>query len=149
MSNGRLPKEGSKWYLPPHTYRMVQHFCLSYMEMQKSIIDLSDEIDRIGLIKGQDMDGLPHGTDTTDPTQALAIRRKELIDKRSSELRKLRIIERAVEQTAFTGKQSLLLAVTQKHMTYERLRSFHGLPYGKNQFGRLKQQVYWRIAQEL
>lgn len=149
MSRGRLPKEGSKWYLPPKTYRMVEYFCLSYMEMQKNVIELSAEIDRIGLISGQALDGLPHGTDTTDPTQALAIRRKELIDKRSAELRKLRLIERAVEQTAFTGKQSLLLAVTQQHMTYERLRSFHSVPYGKNQFGRLKQQVYWRIAQEL
>lgn len=149
MPSGRLPKAGSKWYLPPNTYRMVQHFCLSYMEMQKNVIDLSDEIDRLGLISGQHMDGMPHGTDTANPTEQQAMRRKELIDKRNGELRKLRIIERAVERSAFSGKQALLLAVTQKHMTYERLRSFHGVPYGKNQFGRLKQQIYWRIAQEL
>lgn len=149
MPSGRLPKEGSKWYLPPNTYRTVQHFCLSYMEIQKKIIDLSDEIDRIGLVSGQHLDGMPHGTDVTNPTEQQAIRKKELIEKRDNELRKMRIIERAVERTAFTGRRELLMAVTSKHMTYERLRGLHGVPYGKNQFGRLKQQVYWRIAQEL
>lgn len=149
MPSGRLPNKGSKWYLPKHTYMMVQHFCLSYYELQKDVIELSDEIDRIGLVSGQALDGMPHGTDVTDPTERQAIRRKELIDKRNAKLTKIRIIERAVERTAFTGRKELLWAVTNKNMTYERLRSLHGCPYGKNQFGRLKQQVYWRIAQEL
>lgn len=149
MPSGRLPKEGSKWYVPPHTYQMVQHFCLSYMEMQKEALDLHSEIQQIGLISGQDLDGLPHGTDTTDPTQQKAIRRKELQKRLAEKLRKIRLIETAVEDSCFTGRQEMLWAVTNKNMTYERLRALHGCPYGKNQFGRLKQQVYWRIAQKL
>lgn len=149
MPSGRLPKEGSKWYVPPHTYQMVQHFCLSYMEMQREIVDLSNQIDSIGLVSAQALDGMPHSTEATDPTERQAILRKELIDRRNDKLRKLRIIERAVEESCFTGRKEMLWAVTNKNMTYERLRALHGCPYGKNQFGRLKQQVYWRIAQKL
>lgn len=149
MPSGRLPSPKSKWYLPPETYKSVQHFCLSYMELQKEVIDLSGEIDRIGLVSGQALDGMPHGTDTTDPTQKNALRRKELANRRDNILRKIRIIERAVEETCFTGRKTMLWAITNKGMTYERLRSFHGCPYGKNQFGRLKHQIYWRVAQKL
>lgn len=149
MPSGRLPKQGSKWYVPEETYKMVQHFCLSYMEMQKAVVDLHTEIQQLGLVSGQALDGLPHGTDTTDPTQQQAIRRNELIQRMNDKLRKIRIIERAVEESCFTGRQEMLWAVTNKSMTYERLRALHGCPYGKNQFGRLKQQVYWRIAQKI
>lgn len=148
MPSGRLPSPKSKWYLPPDTYRSVQYFCLSYMELQKEIIELSDEIDRIGLISGQALDGLPHGTDTTDPTQKQAMKRRELVKRRDKALRKMRIIERAVEESCFTGRKAMLLAVT-SNLSYERLKLTHGCPYGKNQFGRMRQQIYWRVAQKI
>lgn len=149
MPSGRLPSPKSKWYLPPETYKSVQHFCLSYMEMQAELVELQKQIDTIGLIRGQHLDGMPHGTDISNPTLRQAILREDLERRRDRTRNKIKLIENTVDKVAFTGRRQLLWAVTNRYMTYERLKGLHGVPYGKNQFGRMKQEVYWRIAQEL
>ena len=150
MPHGRLPKPGAKWYLPEETFRMVQHFCRSYKEIKKNVKELNDEIDRIGLMSGQNLDGMPHGTDITDPTSSQAIKRQELEHKRDAELNKITIIERAVQRSDPGGLGPwLFMAVTDKNMTCICLQTKYGMPCEKNAFSLLRREIYWRVAQEL
>ena len=149
MPSGRLPSQKSKWYLPPNTYQMVQYMCLSYFEMQQKAMDIQAKLETIGQIKGQCLDGMPHGTDITDPTERLAEEKLRLDRELSGTLWKISLIEKAVDKTTFSFRKQLLWAVTNRSMTYERLRGLHGMPVSKNIFGKMKQEVYWRIAQEL
>ena len=135
MPRGRFPKPGSDWYLPPETYQMAQHFCLSYKEIEQEIMKLNS-------LRSPNLDGMPHGTNVSDPTPSEAIRKAELE-------KKLYIITESVNETTVTGRWWLFRAVTMKHMSFERLKQIHGCPFGKNQFGKLKREVYWRVAQKL
>ena len=133
MSRGRLPKHGSDYYLPEETYRMVQHFCYSYGEMRKEALSL------VGL-KSPVIDDMPHGTGTSNPTERDGVRLAELD-------RKCKIIENACKEAG--GGPWLWKAITDKKMCYRELRDKYGCPYGHNQFGRLKQLVYWKVSKEI
>ena len=127
---GRLPKKGSEYYLPEETYRMVQHFCYSYKEMRREALAITG-------LKSPNMDGMPHAPGVSNPTERDALRLAELD-------RKCKIIE-----DACNGNPWIWKAVTDKRMSYRELRDKYGCPYGHNQFGRLKQLVYWRVSKQI
>lgn len=134
MSRGRLPKQGTDYYLPEETYRMVQHFCYSYGEMKREALSL------VGL-KSPVIDDMPHGTGISNPTERDGIRLAELD-------RKCRIIEDAVREVSPVGDW-LFMAVTDKRMSYRELRDKYGCPYGHNQFGRMKHIVYLKVSKKI
>lgn len=134
MPKGRLPKEGSDYYLPPETFRMVQHFCYSYNEMK-------EELESMGILRSPVIDDMPHGTNVGNPTERLGTRRAELS-------RKIDIIDHACKEVSQTGYMWLWKGVTDKNMSYRVLRE-NGMPYGHNAYGAMKRMVYWKVAQEI
>lgn len=134
---GRLPKEGSDFYLPEHTYRMVQHFCLSYQEMQKERSDMT-------VLRSPLLTDMPHGTNVSDSTAREAMRLEDLT-------RKIDIIDTAISDTAKEtspeGMKWLRMAVTQGKSFRELI--LLGCPFDHNVFGKMKRLVYWKVAQEI
>ncbi len=130
---GRLPKEGSDLYLPEHTYRMVQHFCMAYREMVKERNDIS-------VLRSPVIDDMPHGSGTSDPTAREAVRLTELT-------RRIDIIETAIRETS-SGNRWLFLSVTEGK-SYRELVTDYGCPYDRNAFTRMRRSVYWKVAQEI
>lgn len=131
---GRLPLQGSEYYLPEETYRMVQHFCFSYKEMQTELMTLEG-------LRSPVIDDMPHGTTVGNPTERIGMRRAELS-------RKIDIIDTACREVSQAGYMWLWKGVTDKSMSYRALRE-KGMPYNHNQYGAMKRKVYWKVAQEI
>lgn len=134
MARGRIPKKGQDHYLPAETYRMVQHFCLSYGELKQAASDIRS-------LRSPVIDDMPHGTGVSNPTEKEGMRLAD-ID------RKIRVIENAIRDASPDGAKWLFLAVTQDK-SYRELRCEYGCPYNHDAFWRLKRLVYWKVAQEI
>lgn len=135
MSHNRAPKPGSKWYLPYNTYRMVVDFCYTYGEMQDKLKDLDGQH---AIVR----DGMPRGNEMRDPTERDGIKRAELT-------RKIDIIESSVRETSRSFQTWLLNGVTNRDLTYTMLRDLYGLPCGKNEYSKMRREVYWRVSEKL
>lgn len=132
---GRTPKQGSGYYLPEETYRMVQHFCYSYKEMKQEAMDIQS-------LKSPVIDDMPRGTGVSNPTERDGMRLAELD-------RKCRIIEDAVKDVCPEGWKWLFLGVTDRTASYRELRVKYGIPYGHNIYGRMKKLVYWKVSKKI
>ena len=141
MGHNRAPKQGSKWYLPYDTYRYVVDFCYAYGDMCRRLEDLDGK-------HSHAQDGMPRGSETSDPTYKEAVRRMKLSEK-------IRIIEDAVEtavpeeEYGKTMKYHLFLGVTKRGITYKYLYTKLGMPCGHTQFSELRRKVYWLIAERI
>lgn len=131
---GRLPREGSECYLPEHTYRMVQHFCLSYKEMLK-------ERNEMMVLRSPMLTDMPHGTDISDSTAKEAMRLAELT-------KKIDIVDKAIRETSLEGEKWLRMAVTEGK-SYRELATQYGCPYDHRAFGKLRRLVYWKVSKEI
>lgn len=136
MPHNRSPKPGSKYYLPKYTYKTVVNFCLQYHELkdQLSIID--------GFHSGSN-DGMPHGTNTSDPVSSDAIKRAEIQGK-------IEIIESAVRENV-TGvlQHYILMSITNENIGYQYLRTNYNIPLGQKQFSNLRRKVYFAVAKKI
>lgn len=132
---GKLPQEGSDLYLPKHTYRMVQHFCLSYGEMKKERNDIT-------VLRSPLLSDMPHGTDVSDSTAKEAMRLEELT-------RKIDLIDHAILEAAKEDS-----AVEWLHQAVTEGKSYRdlvlmGCPYDHNVFGKMRRLVYWKVSKEI
>lgn len=134
MSHNRAPKPGSKWYLPYDTYKYVVSFCYAYHDMKDRLKDLDGQ-------HSHELDGMPRGTETGDPTSKEAIKRAMLQEK-------IDIIEYAIIDTDPFMFDWLLEGVTMRHTYYDDLVA-KGLPCSKNYYSELRRQVYWRVAERI
>ena len=141
MSHNRAPKPGSKWYLPFDTYKYVVNFCYAYGDMKQKYGDLDGQ-------HAHQQDGMPRGTETSDPTSSEGMRRANLGQKIST-------IEKAVDTVvpeSVYGKEmrlQLFLGVTKRGITYTYLSKKLGMACTKNEYSELRRQVYWIIAERI
>lgn len=133
MRKTRPPKETNKYYLPKHEYWMTVHFCMGYGDYKRQLAELDGQ-------KGVAYDGMPHGTDVTDPTAEIAERRQKLQEK-------IDLIEETVRAVAPNIYEYMLLGVTTE-CNFEYLVSL-GIPCGNNYYITRYREIYWRIAQEI
>lgn len=137
MPYNRVPKKGSKWYLPPYRYKTIVNYCLDYKRMKKEYAELS-------VMKGLCMDGMPHGTTPGNPTERLGVRALMLsynVD----------IIEGCVREATRDYPALydwILVGVTDDRATYDRLR-MDGMPLNKNAFSDRRRQVYYLISEKI
>ena len=132
MPRNRIPKRSSKWYLPKYEYRMVVNFCLSYYSVRERLAGL-------GGIRAQALDGMPHGTDTSDPTQREAMLRSWLTDK-------IVLIESTVREVCGDMLyQPMMMAVTRDDVTIDQIMARYSVPMGRVQFINLRRKVYWTM----
>ena len=135
MSHNRSPKMGSKWYLPHDTYKYVVSFCYAYKDMKRRLKDLDG-------MHSHEQDGMPRGTDTSDPTAEEAMKRMKLQDN-------IDIIEHAVIDTDPFLYDWLLEGITKRNVSYSYLKAKKQIPCGKNTYSELRRQVYWRVAERI
>ena len=136
MPHNRSPKPGSKYYLPKYKYKTVVNFCLQYHE-------LKDELRSIDGWHSGSNDGMPHGTNTSDPVANDAIRRAEI-------QKKIDIIEESVRECV-TGimQEYILKSITTEYIGYQYLDTMFNIPMGKNQFSDLRRKVYYQISKKI
>lgn len=136
MPHNRAPKLGAKWYLPRNEYRYVVAFCLTYKDLRQKLQDLNGW-------HSHDMDGMPRGSGTGDPTQREALERVKIQTK-------LDIIESCVRECA--GEKlyrPMLIAVTRDDMPLWRLKMDFEFEMGSRQFSNLRRKIYYKISKEL
>lgn len=131
----RLPLKQSKYYLPPETYRMVKYFCYSYGEMRREALTIQG-------LHSPVMDGMPRGSGVSNPTERDGMRLAELG-------RKMRVIEEAVRETSPGEHNWLFMVVTDRSKPWSVLHDQYGCQISRRRMGRLRQEVYWKVAQEI
>lgn len=135
MPHNRAPKPGAKYYLPKYRYKTVVNFCLQYQELKEELKHLD------GWHSGRN-DGMPRGNNVSDPTYSDAVRRKELQEK-------IDIIESSVREAAGFLYAYMLPGVTDENMTYNKLRTIHGIPVNHKEFSLLRRKVYYMISKKM
>lgn len=135
MKKTRPPKRNNKFYLPKHEYWMTVHFCMNYGEYKRKLAELDGQ-------KGVVYDGMPHGTDVTDPTAVIAEKRQKIQGK-------IDIIENAIKDVDPNLYEWLLLGITGDGYSYRYLHDHLGMPCGKDYYIKKYREVYYRIAQEI
>lgn len=136
MPHNRSPKLGAKYYLPKAEYKYVVSFCLTYDELRKKLVQLNGW-------HSKPLDGMPHGTTKTNPTEAEALERLKVSQK-------IMLIEQAVLECA--GKdlyRPMLFAITKEDIPLWRLKQDFGMKMGHNQFSDLRRKIYFTIAKHL
>lgn len=135
MSKNRKPMIGSKYYLPEHTFKMVVEFCYSYAELKEKYVS------ELGT-KAQHLDGMPHGTDTTDPTYVSA-------ERNTRTLAKIKLIEDTVMDCVGEVLYfPMLRTVTDKSCTWDTVQRA-GAPLNRNEWILLKRMIHYEVAKKL
>lgn len=136
MPRNRIPKPSSKYYLPKYEYRTVVNFCLSYWSVRERLAGM-------GGVRAQALDGMPHGTDLSDPTAREALIRGWLNDK-------IQLIEGTVREVCGDVLyHPMMMAVTKEDITIEQILARYSVPMGKKQFINLRRRVYWELAKHI
>ena len=132
MPHNRAPKPNHKYYLPKYEYRTVVNFCLSYWSTRERLRSM-------GGVRAQALDGMPHSTDLSDPTQREALIRSWLQEK-------LDVVEGTVRDVCGdTLFQPMMQAVTRDNITIDQIMARYEVPMGRRQFIELRRKVYWTI----
>lgn len=136
MSHNRAPKPGSKWYLPYDTYKYVVSYCYAYHDFKRQLQDLDGW-------HAHEQDGMPRGTEMSDPTPQEAMRRMRLEER-------INVIEDSIIDTDPFLYDWLLEGVTRRGVTFNYLKAKKGMPVvDKNQYSELRRQVYYRVAERI
>ena len=134
MRRIRPKHEGSEYYLPPSEFRLVAAFCMNYGEFKKKLAWLDGQ-------RAMTYDGMPHGTDVTDPTFKVAEKRVRIQEK-------IDLIESTVREVAPEIYEWVLIGITTT-ASYDYLRSRLNIPCSKQYYGKRVHRIYYEIAQKM
>ena len=116
-----------KEHTSPYKYRELVNFCLQYEE-KKAEIDYS--------IPPISSDGMPHGTDISDPTY-----------KRAERNAKLKADVELIEQTAIQT-DSVLYPYILKSVTCGTAYQYLDAPIGRRQFYEIRKRFFQLLAEK-
>lgn len=126
----------SKYGISKNRFRQLYYFCLQYPEWKD---ELKYNTDTMGAIA---IDGMPKGTTTSDPTQALATRNAQLSTW-------CQLIEQTAIETDADIYQYIIKAVTNSGITYKYLSMIMGIPCGKKMYYDRRRKFYWLLSQKI
>ena len=132
MPEFRAPHEKSKYYVPWQTLQLVRTYCRMYPTWKR---EYDESAGLRNVTQGNGSGGIG------DPTASQAMRRKELSDR-------IDLIERTAVVAEGTIHNYLLLGVTQRHMTFDRLKAL-GMPCERDMYYDRRRKFYWLMAQRL
>lgn len=127
----------SKWYLPKHKFLTAYHYALQYQEWKNEYKTLTDSSKAIRY----DIDKVKTTCDA-DPTEKLAVRRAELIEK-------IETVEKIAAEAAPDIAKYLLIGVTQEGVSFDYLRTSLGMPCGKNAYSSRRGKFYFILSNYL
>lgn len=133
----RIPTLKSQYYLPKQEYLTLRHFCYQYPEWhdrRKALL--------LEGVRAVNCDGMPHGSNTMDPTESAGIK-IAMLD------RNIRAVEETAAEAGGELYKWLLKGVTDENATYAYLKQVMKIPCGKNLYYRRRQMFYWRLSQKM
>lgn len=125
----------SEWKLSKHEFYTAYHYAMQYRELKdkyKSILGLS----------AVNMDGMPHGSNTTDPTYDQATKLEELSTR-------IKLIEDTVMETDPDIYCWLLKGVTTENISFNYLQMTMEIPCGKKYYYARRRKFYYLLNQKL
>lgn len=138
MPRIRAEKTG-RYKISKHEFYTCYHFALQYQEWLDRYNALSDSAKAINL------DGMPHGNSTGDPTQSLAIKRAEL--KTKMDIVDDCILEATKDYPALS--EYLKRGVTSEGITYTYLHNVMLMPCGRRLYYELRQRFYYILSRHI
>ena len=147
------PKEGSAYYMPEQEFHTVVNFCQCYdgWKMRLRVIDETlHQLERArATVSAIQVDGMPHGTETGDPTGNEATRAvsayNDLQLERARVLVKIEIIETIVLKECGEVLYPYVLRGITKREPYYMLYA-DGMPLTEKEYGKMRRRVYFQIA---
>ena len=125
----------NKWWISKHRFLELYHYCLQYKEWK-------DEYESLDGKKSINYDGMPHGTNTGDPTYDLAVRRVELKNK-------IQMVQMTSHETDIALQKYILEGVTNENATFEYLYFKMGMPCSRNTYYERRKKFYWLLDKHL
>lgn len=135
MPNVR-PLNEKKYQISKHKFLELYHYCLQYNEWKDELKYKTDTV------ASPNYSGMPKGTEQTNATEALAIRRSLLSNK-------CEVIEQTAIEADSEIYQYILKAVTNEYVTYNYLKQVMSIPCGKNLYYNRRKKFYWLMSTKL
>lgn len=130
----RPPKIGSAYYLPKNIFRATVAFCLSYL-------DLKRQLDTFTGTHSPVQDGMPRGSELSDPTAREAQRLAKIEWKIS-------VIEGKTKQCAGDVLYPYMIRAVTEEVGFATLQA-EGIPLNRNQYTTLRRKIYYEVAKEI
>lgn len=125
-----------KYKLSKSEYLSAKYYALRYNEWLAEYNSITDSVG------GMAMDGMPHGTTVGNPTERLAIRKAELIDR-------MKLIEQSAIEADADLYEYIIKAVTNEDVTFHNLKIFMQIPCQKDLFYDRKRKFYWILSKKI
>ena len=132
MTQYRVPKKTSKYYVPEEVYKTTVHYCRQY-PLWKQELEADPDASK----------AIDYSTDRVqtssqpDPTSDIAMRRATIRKKKET-------VEHVAHTVAGTMHTWLILGACHG-LTYYQLRD-RGIPCGKNMYSALRQRFYYEMS---
>lgn len=125
----------NKYWISKHRFYELSHHCMQYNEWKDEYRTLENQS-----VKGVDYDGMPHGTDISNPTESIGMRMAELKSK-------METIEKTAEEADPILAKYILKAVTNEDVTFNYLKQFMDMPCEKDMYYDRRRKFYWLMNQ--
>lgn len=132
MPNVR-PLNQNKYQISKYRFLEIYNFCLQYNEWKD---ELKYNTHTVG---AQEITGMPFGTEKSDSTAHLAMKRIELE-------RKCQLIERTAMEADSEIYPYILKAVTNEYVTYHYLKNVMDIPCGKDRYYDRRRKFYYLMS---
>lgn len=135
MPRNRCPKPGSKYYVPKQKFKTVVAFCLSYDELKAELKDLDGR-------HSKKQDGMPRGSETSDPTSKEAEARIKVENK-------IKLIEETVmECSGHVLYPFMMMAVTKEEIGWAWLEA-NQIPVHRTTYIELRRKIYFEMSKRI
>ena len=127
----------NKYWISKHRYYEIAHHCMQYKEWKDEYAALEEQG-----IKATAYDGMPHGTNISDPTALKGIRKAILKDK-------IDVVEQAAHEAEPALYKYILVAVTNEGISFNYLKMVMGIPCEKDMYYDRRRKFYWLMSQRI
>lgn len=125
----------NKYWLSRQRYLSLYYFCLQYHEWKDEYATLDGK-------KAINLDGMPHGSSSGSPTEALGIRRAELSNM-------IKVVEETAHETDPMLEKYILRGVTDESVTFTYLQMMMDMPCSRNTYYQRKRRFYWLLSKKI
>lgn len=125
-----------KYGLSKNRFRELYYYCLQYEEWQD---ELKHNIDTVGT---STIDDMPKGSNNTNATEKLVIRRSRLLEQ-------CKLLEQTAIETDSELYQYILKAVTTEYINYNYLQTIMNIPCSRNTFYDRRRKFYYLLSKKI
>lgn len=127
----------NKYWISKHRFYEIQHMCYQYQEWKDEYRTLSEQT-----VSGVNYDGMPHGSNVSDPTGNTGERLVELA-------KKIALVEEVAVEADPSLAKYILKAVTDENVTFNYLQQVMNIPCGKDMYYSKRRRFYWLMSRRM